>query len=128
MNQNVNSLQSIIFSFLHGNPGLINAVISMMETCIQGLKAISSSPQPSEKLKAIANKGMGIYGFKEKVVSITLTKVGYNISDIEELLAQGRGEEVLKEIDKLQRVLSNSAVTSSRRKKPSITPQIEEIE
>jgi hypothetical protein len=106
-----NTFASMVRSFLTNNPAILDTLVAILHNVAEELDSMKDS-------RAISSgRYMSPYAFKQKALERTMKKLGYKVSDIRELCNQGRGDELLQEIDKLERA---SKGNPSRRDIPSL--------
>lgn len=115
----INSFSNMVRSFLANNPRLLETLVTLMYGVADDLSKIHT--------KAISNgKYMTPHTFKQKLVEKMIKKLGYQMEDIPELCYQGRGEELLLEIDKMEKTSLPSSSTPSRRILPIASNSMKE--
>lgn len=109
MNRNddqMDGMAEMMRSFLSKNPLLLDALVNMLHNIADDLDNIK------DKRALLSGRYMQSHEFKQKIVEKMMHKLGYTISDIPEICNQGRADEILQEIDKMER--SNEIIPSRR--------------
>lgn len=106
------SITNMVRSFLTNNPRLLETLVTMLYATADDLSKINT--------KAIAGgKYITPHTLKQKLVENIVKKMGYQMEDLPELCYQGRGEEFLSEVEKLEKPIQSGSATPSRRRMPS---------
>lgn len=128
LNEPALSFASLARSFLASNPRLLDTFVSILHNIADELEGLKNS-------RMISQGGyMHTYKFKQKVLDKIMRKLGYTTSDIPDICNQGRADEILQEIDRMERAPLLGSVSPSRRVLPSpthstyrSTPRFEDI-
>lgn len=100
-------------SFLSSNPRLLDTLVSILHSIADELDGLKNT-------RALSfGAHMPPHKFKQKAIEKVMKKLGYNIEDIPNLCSQGRADELLQEIDRMERVSLSSTISPSRRIMPS---------
>lgn len=112
----IGTFESIVKQILIQNPQALDFLVSLAYGAAEELSSL--------KTKNSLTHGQYIspYVFKQNIVISALKKVGYGPEDISEICTQGKGHEVLEDIDKLCK--PSSTATPSRRKIPTTLKSI----
>ena len=102
----MDGMAEMMRSFLSKNPLLLDALVNMLHNIADDLDNIK------DKRALLSGRYMQSHEFKQKIVEKMMHKLGYTISDIPEICNQGRADEILQEIDKMER--SNEIIPSRR--------------
>lgn len=103
---------SIARSFLANNPRLLDTLVEMLHNVAEDLGSLKGA-------RMITGKGyMQAYVFKKRLVKIVMKKLGYEYQDISDLCNQGRAEELLQEVSRMEKSHILGSSNPSRRALP----------
>lgn len=106
------TFETLARTFLANNPQILDTLIFALYRVADELDSLKGA-------RMITNgKYMQPYRFKQKMIERVMRKLGYSTSDIHDLCSQGRAEELLQEIDRMERVPLLGANSPSRRALP----------
>lgn len=111
-NDQMSGFASMARSFLANNPRLLDTLVEMLHNVAEELDSLKGP-------KMITNgRYMQPYMFKQRIIEKIMKKLGYECLDIPDLCNQGRGEELLQEIDRMEKSPILGSTNPSRRVLP----------
>jgi hypothetical protein len=95
--------------FLSKNPSLVDALVNILYDVADDLDSIKGNSMLSN------GEYISPYKMRDEMANMVLMKLGYRLHDLPDLCRQGRGKEILQEVDKMQ----SPTIVPSRRALPS---------
>lgn len=128
MKDQMGAFETLARTFLANSPQILDTLIFALHRVADELDSLKGS-------RMISNgKYIQPYRFKQKLIEKMMSKLGYSTSDIPDLCNQGRAEELLQEIDRMERAPLLGATSPSRRVLPiaigssrATTPRFEDV-
>jgi hypothetical protein len=110
MNENIDNFKDMVRVFLQKNPYLLDSMAISLYAIADELSSC--------KLSITDDSYMTPHNLKQQICNITLKKIGYSSTDINALCRQGKGIDIIKQIETLHLPTSNNVIIPSRRALP----------